>query len=232
MSCCWRFSRGAARARWSICKVVELERAGAGMGSRRMRFASLIPALILSACGGPQTLQSNGADNASAPPASANQNTASETEERPSNAMIVSNESSLPDVSASPLEEAMKGEIGARHMLGQWAGALERGDWPMARSLWGDGGARSGFSPAEFAAVYTKYRRMKVTVAAGRLEGAAGSLYYEAPVVISGIDVDEKPFRLEGTIVARRVNDVDGARPEQLRWHIDRSAIKTAPFES
>lgn len=49
----------------------------------------------------------------------------------------------------------------------------------------------------------------------------AGSVYYTAPVAISGSDSDGRPVRIEGEAVLRRVNDVDGATPAQLRWHFD-----------
>jgi hypothetical protein len=52
-------------------------------------------------------------------------------------------------------------------------------------------------------------------------QGAAGSLYYEAPAVLRfGQAMPER-----GSLVLRLVNDVDGATPEQLRWHIERSTI-------
>jgi hypothetical protein len=58
-------------------------------------------------------------------------------------------------------------------------------------------------------------------VSNGTIEGGAGSLYYTTQVAISGSDRDGRPVRLEGPIVLRRVNDVDGAPPEQLRWHLE-----------
>jgi len=36
-----------------------------------------------------------------------------------------------------------------------------------------------------------------------------------------------KPFRLEGEVVLRRVNDVDGATADQLRWHIAQADLKS-----
>jgi hypothetical protein len=50
----------------------------------------------------------------------------------------------------------------------------------------------------------------------GESEGAAGSIYYTAPVTII-----DGARRLTGEVVLRRVNDVPGATPEQLRWHIE-----------
>ena len=53
------------------------------------------------------------------------------------------------------------------------------------------------------------------------MEGAAGSLYYEAPLVI---DFADGRASRRGTIVLRRVNDVPGASAEQLTWRIERSS--------
>ncbi len=52
-------------------------------------------------------------------------------------------------------------------------------------------------------------------------EGAAGSSYYTAPVTIT-----DGARRLSGEVVLRRANDVPGATPEQLRWHIESSTLE------
>ena len=52
-------------------------------------------------------------------------------------------------------------------------------------------------------------------------EGAAGSLYYTAPVVL----IDGKE-RIAGEVVLRRVNDVPGATAEDLRWHIESHTLE------
>jgi hypothetical protein len=53
------------------------------------------------------------------------------------------------------------------------------------------------------------------------MEGAAGSSYYTAPATITGIRADGSKATLKGEVVLRRVNDVPGATPEQLAWHIE-----------
>ena len=59
-----------------------------------------------------------------------------------------------------------------------------------------------------------------MTVGKGESEGAAGSLYYTAPVTVTdGTRV------LKGDVVLRRVNDVPGATEEQLRWHIESTTL-------
>jgi hypothetical protein len=106
-------------------------------------------------------------------------------------------------------------------MLQGWSQALESRDFGLAHSYFGDGGT----SAAGLAKAWDKYRTIKVDLGKGRTEGAAGSLYYEAPVTVTGTTRDDKPYRLTGTVTARRVNDVPGASAEQLRWHIERTTL-------
>lgn len=125
--------------------------------------------------------------------------------------------------------DEMKGEVGARHVLGLWAEALERGDWASARAQWGEGGAMSGRTPAQFAAEYARYRQIKIDIDKGEADAGAGSLFYMAPVRVSGITREGQPFDARGTAHLRRVNDVPGASAEQLRWHIERMDFPDMP---
>ena len=105
-------------------------------------------------------------------------------------------------------------------VLRAWAAAVEARDWAAVRAFWGDHGARSGLSEAAFAARWAGFQHPKVTLSKGEGEGAAGSLYYTAPVrIIDGTRL------IAGEIVIRRVNDVDGASAEQLRWHIESTTL-------
>lgn len=111
-------------------------------------------------------------------------------------------------------------------VLAFWRKALETHDYASARGVWGNHGDASEQSPAAFAAAWDKYKIIDMTIGKGEQEGAAGSLYYEAPVTVTGLRRDGKPYNLSGSITLRRVNDVDGATPEQLRWHIQSSTLK------
>jgi len=108
-------------------------------------------------------------------------------------------------------------------VLRGWGMAIERRDWRQVRQLWGNHGADSGLSAEAFARRWDHLRRPKVTVGAGQQEGAAGSSFYTAPV-----RVDEGSRSFAGDVTIRRVNDVPGATPEQLRWHLD--ATTRAPW--
>jgi hypothetical protein len=105
-------------------------------------------------------------------------------------------------------------------VLIEWARAVSLRDWPLARAYWGDHGERSGLSEAEFAARWGKLKNPTVALSQGQQEGAAGSSFYTAPLTIT-----DGGRTLRGEIVIRRVNDVDGASAEQLRWHIESLSI-------
>jgi hypothetical protein len=105
-------------------------------------------------------------------------------------------------------------------VLDAWASAIEARDWAAVRGYWGDHGTASGLSQDAFSARWSALQKPKVTIGKGDSEGAAGSIYYTAPVTISdGARV------ISGEVVFRRVNDVEGASPEQLRWHIESSTL-------
>lgn len=100
------------------------------------------------------------------------------------------------------------------------ADAIEARDWAAVRGFWGDNGQRSGMDERAFAAKWSTLLAPVVTVGKGEQEGAAGSLYYTAPITIV-----DGARTISGQVVMRRVNDVPGATPEQLRWHIESSSL-------
>lgn len=127
-----------------------------------------------------------------------------------------------PAAQAAPASQAERGEAGAKSVLSAWANALEDRDFARAHAFWGEGAP----GEAAYAAQFAEYRKIVVSFGDGRVEGAAGSLYYEAPVNFTGILANGTPIRRSGTITVRRANDVPGASPEQLRWRIYRTSLK------
>lgn len=110
-------------------------------------------------------------------------------------------------------------------MLGKWRKAMESHAFADARALFGNGGSASGMNEAGFARVWDKYQTLDVVIDEGQVQGGAGSLYYEAPVTITGVTRESRPYTLSGTVIARRVTGVPGATPDQLRWHIDSTTL-------
>lgn len=127
----------------------------------------------------------------------------------------------LPVPPAADVAEEPSASRDPRRVLIAWAEAMSRKDWPAAYRYWGDRGARSGQTLAEFAAQWDGLQDPQFDIAEGQGEGAAGSLYYTAPITLI-----DGARRVQGEIVLRRVNDVPGASAEQLRWHIDRLDLK------
>jgi hypothetical protein len=117
--------------------------------------------------------------------------------------------------------DAERGESGARAVLLDFARAIELEQFDKAYAMLGETD-RNRWTLAQFAALFADLDRIAVAVPGGTMEGAAGSSYYTAPATITGTDADGRPVRYEGEIVLRRVNDVPGATPAQLRWHIER----------
>jgi hypothetical protein len=77
------------------------------------------------------------------------------------------------------------------------------------------------WSRSEFNALFADLGKIAVAIPTGTTDGAAGSLYFTAPVTITGQDKEGRPVRIGGEAVLRRVNDIDGATSAQLRWHFE-----------
>jgi hypothetical protein len=129
----------------------------------------------------------------------------------------------LPD-DRTPLAEgpiAPNSAQGAAQVVQTYYALIETGRYAQAWRLWGDGGKASGRSEEAFAMGFGPYASYHAqTGAPGAIEGAAGSLYVEVPVVIYGARRDGRPLHQSGKATLRRVNDVPGSTAEQRRWHI------------
>ncbi len=100
-----------------------------------------------------------------------------------------------------------------------YASALAARDWAAAAKVWGQG---SGVTAKTLKDSYDRADPPRLIIEKGEQNGGAGSLYYEAPVTLR---FGSRGQPQSGTLLLRRVNNVDGATPEQLRWRIERSTI-------
>lgn len=121
-----------------------------------------------------------------------------------------------PAAQASPAPEPPSTSRDPGQVVVAWAKAMTLKQWGAAYRYWGDEGARSGLTLLQFTEKWGKLNNPEFELHPGQTEGAAGSSYYTAPIVL----IDGKRH-VRGEIVLRRVNDVPGATPEQLRWHIE-----------
>ena len=170
----------------------------------------LLGALVLAGCSKPAPEQADTQAIAS----SAAQAAAAASSEVPAEASASA--SPAPVKTAAPAPEAPSTSRDPGKVVLAWAKAMTLKQWGSAYRYWGDEGARSGLTLLQFSEKWGKLANPEFELHPGTSEGAAGSLYYTAPIVL----IDGKRHT-RGEIVLRRVNDVDGATPEQLRWHIE-----------
>lgn len=119
-------------------------------------------------------------------------------------------------------------KTGARSVLGHWARAIEAKEFDQAWAMLTEND-HAQWSRAEFASQFQDAGKITVAVATGRMEGAAGSSYYTAPVTITSTGSEGRPLRYEGEAVLRRVNDIPGATAEELRWHFESLSLDRTP---
>jgi hypothetical protein len=102
-----------------------------------------------------------------------------------------------------------------------WAGAMSLKQWDAAYLYWENKGAGTGMNLDQFKTHWGRLGNPEFEIHPGVGEGAAGSLYYTAPVVLI-----DGARRIEGEVVLRRVNDVVGASAEDLRWHVESHTLE------
>jgi len=130
-------------------------------------------------------------------------------------------------VTATPAAAQPSGAA-ARAVVERYYAAIERGDFRTAYAQWGDGGRASGKRYPAFARGFAGTAHTRVTTGPpGRAEGGAGSLYVEVPVDVRATLKTGRRQHFRGTYVIRRVNDVPGASPASLRWHIDSARLRS-----
>ena len=101
-------------------------------------------------------------------------------------------------------------------LVSYWSGAVEAGEVDAARRAWRKEVRTGGTAPR-----WANLSNITVTSGEGRMEGAAGSLYYVVPIALNGRSIDNAEVELAGTMTLRRANDVPGASADQLSWRIE-----------
>lgn len=108
----------------------------------------------------------------------------------------------------------------ARAVVERYYDAIEHGRYRTAYLFWSNGGQASGKTFAAFVRGFGRTAHSRVIAGRpGNGEGAAGSLFIDVPVTVMATLKDGSRQRFRGRYTLRRVNDVDGATPDQLRWH-------------
>jgi len=125
----------------------------------------------------------------------------------------------------TPEEEAALGNRDCRVVAEAYLGAIERSAFEAAAEFWDD----PVIDGERLAALYSGYLTPRIDLTGIQEEGAAGSLYCTVSGTL-GDSSDPRTPSEPGEIVLRRVNDVPGASPDQLRWTV-RSSSFVEPME-
>ncbi len=96
-----------------------------------------------------------------------------------------------------------------------YADALARGDFALAARVWND----PVIDDARLKALFAGYKQPTIAISGIEQEGAAGSSYCTVSGSLTDAG-DKAQAASKGEIVLKRVNDVPGATPSQLRWTI------------
>lgn len=113
----------------------------------------------------------------------------------------------------------------AAEVVRRYYSALNARDYGTAWSQW-EGHGPPGKTRSAFEAGFARTLSTRVTIGALTPgSAAAGSIYQPVPVTVDATLDDGRHQRFRGTYVVRRINDVDGATAEQLRWHIDSASL-------
>jgi hypothetical protein len=101
-----------------------------------------------------------------------------------------------------------------------YAQAIARNDFDFAARVWND----PVIDAARLKARFAGFAVARIEIKKVEEEGAAGSLYCTVTGVLTDTADPNKKTR-SGEIVLKRVNDVPGATPDQLRWTIRSSTF-------
>ena len=125
---------------------------------------------------------------------------------------------------------APKSPAAAAELVRRYYSAINARDYATAWTSWGDDG-RPGQTYTAFVRGFAHTRSTRATI--DSLEpgdAGAGSIYQPVPVTVDATLDDGTRQRFVGSYFVRRVNDVDGATPGQLRWHLGSAEMRRVPI--
>lgn len=135
-----------------------------------------------------------------------------------------------PDAAVADGATAPAGAETAVGVVRRFGDLLEQRQFAEARRMYAEDGAASGITDEQFAARFEDFATIDSAVEhPARIEGAAGSLYAQVQLTLTGELKSGEPYSRTGLVTLRRVNDVPGATEEQLQWHILNVRLGVAP---
>jgi hypothetical protein len=112
------------------------------------------------------------------------------------------------------------GDASPGDVIRRYYEAIRRRQYDTAYALWGQSGQASGKTRGQFVNGFDETAQTHATIGDSvRVEGAAGSQYATVPVTVDAVLRNGTHQHFVGTYTVRRAM-VDGATPEQRRWHI------------
>jgi hypothetical protein len=110
----------------------------------------------------------------------------------------------------------------AGQVVQHYGALIEQKRWTESRQYWSDAA-----TPQAFERNFRTWKAVHLEIGdLGPAEGAAGSIFTNMPVTFYGDLNSGGTARLNGNVILRRVNDVDGSTAAQRRWHIERIELK------
>ena len=183
-----------------------------------MRGATLLGLVLLASCGAPDRAPVPQASETAAPAAPAP--AATMAAPVPASSMT---SAPTPTPTSAPPPKADASALDSRDcrtVAQAYFDALARGDYTLAARVWAD----PAIGEATLKAIFAGYKQPIVAIANLEQEGAAGSSYCTVTGTLTDAGHPAKAAQ-KGQIVLKRVNDVPGATPEQLRWTIRSSTF-------
>lgn len=133
--------------------------------------------------------------------------------------------------SITPAERGSIYEVGDQPpemVAGQFANLIVRRQFEDAHRMWDPNAA--DFTPEQLAQEFENYKTIQAEIGrTGPPEGAAGSIYSQVQLTLSGTTTDGENYTVTGPITLRRVNDVPGSTAEQRRWRVVKIVLTGNP---
>lgn len=118
----------------------------------------------------------------------------------------------------------------ARTVVEAYYKAINERDYRTAYGFWRGNGKASGKTYSGFRRGFSETARSQVlTREPVNSSGAMGSMYIDVHVDVFAILKNGRRQHFGGKYTLVRVNDVDGANQEQLRWHLASATLRVKP---
>ncbi len=135
----------------------------------------------------------------------------------------------VPSTASASKVADFRSPAAAAQVIRDYYAAIDRGNFRAAYAAWARGGRASGKSYANFRAGFASTASSRVVPGAPTNgDGAAGSIFVDIPVDVIATLKNGRRQHFRGRYTLRRVNDVDGATPAQLHWHIESAKLLVA----